>query len=336
MTSQHQAIIIGGGQAGLATTFYLRRAGIECVILDNQVGPGGSWRGVWEDMVLFSDASYSSLPGMQMKNTPPPLHPKHVVDYFTAYEDRYGFDVRRPVVVDKVRVNGRGSFTVTTDGDSLDGENVVMATGIQQAPFVPHYPGSFTGLSWHTANYPGKEPFAGRKVAVIGAGNSGAQIASELSEIADVEWLVRGEPNFMPDSVTGTDLFTTSRARALAILRGERELPPSVSDYGDIIVTEVVRRARDEGRLRWQQVPDSLDELEERGVEHLIWATGFRPALRPVRDLIDDNLQTTVDNLHLLGYGDWTGPGSATITGVGIFAKQVARAIGQRYGHEVK
>lgn len=335
MTRQHQVIIIGGGQAGLATAFYLTRAGIGCVILDNQVGPGGSWRGVWDDLVLFSDAGFSSLPGRQMDAIPPPLHPPHVVEYFTEYERRYGFDVRRPVVVDEVRV-ADGGFTVTAGDTQWRAENVVMATGTQQSPYVPHYPGSFPGISWHTANYPGRDVFAGKKVAVVGAGNSGAQIASELSEVADVEWLVRAEPRFMPESITGTDLFTTARARALAILRGEEDLPPAVGEFGDIISTDVVRRARREGRLQWRKMPESLDELGERGTEHLIWATGFRPALGPARALLDDHLHPTDQHLHLVGYGDWTGPGSATITGVGVFAKQVARKIGERYGVVVK
>lgn len=327
---KHQCIVIGAGQAGLAAAFYLQRAGVEVLILDNQVGPGGSWRRVWDDLVLFSDSTYSSLPGKQMKPTPPPLHPRHVVEYFTEYEQRYDYEIRRPVNVDKLSLD-EGTFHITTDGESYEAENVVMATGTQQSPYVPFYPGTFTGTFWHTANYPGKETFAGKRVAVLGAGNSGAQIAAELSEVAEVTWFVRGEPNFMPDSVTGTELFTTSRARALAILRGEKELPPSVSDFGDIIVTDLVRRARDEGRLAWQPAPDSLDELEEAGIEHFIWATGFRPALGPVRSLLDDQRHPTVEHLYLLGYGDWTGPGSATITGVGVFAKQIAQAIAARY-----
>lgn len=329
---RHEVIIIGGGQAGLACAFYLRRAGVQAVILDNQIAPGGSWRHVWDDLVLFSDASFSSLPGKQMPEKDRPLHPADVVEYFEDYEKRYGFDVHRPVQVYDVREGEDAPLIVSTDQGEMRADHVIMATGIQSSPYVPDFPGSFTGLTWHTANYPGKELFAGQKVAVLGAGNSGAQIAAELSENSEVYWFVRDEPNFMPDDITGDDLFTTSRARALAILRGDSELPPAVSEFGDIVMTDVVRTARDAGRLQWREAFDSLNELDELGVEHLIWATGFRPALTPVRALLDSTYEPSVDKLHLVGYGDWTGPGSATIAGVGVFARRLARVIAEDYG----
>lgn len=322
----HEAIIIGGGQAGLATAYYLRKWGVETLILDNAVRSGGSWNQVWDSLTLFSTAEFSSLPGMQMRSHGGELHPADVREYFAAYEQRYGFDIRRPVSVDKV-THENGHFRITTDGQTFLAKHVVMATGTQSRPFVPSIPGSILGQYWHTANYPGADTFRGKKVAVVGAGNSGAQLAAELSEVADVTWLVRSEPNFMPGEIDGTELFRRSKRRALQELRGEEISEPSVGELGDIIVTDPIGRAREEGRLTWRDVPDSLDELD---VDHLIWATGYRPALGPVSELLDDFRQPTVENLHLVGYGDWTGAGSATITGVGPFARQVAKRITSR------
>lgn len=323
----HQAIIIGAGQAGLATAYYLRKWGVDTLLLDAHVRPGGSWNQVWDSLTLFSTAEFSSLPGMQMRSGGGELHPADVREYFAAYEQRYGFDIRRPVLVDKVTDEG-GHFRITTDGETFRATHVVMATGTQSRPFVPQIPGSVSCQHWHTANYPGAETFRGTKVAVVGAGNSGAQLAAELSEVADVTWLVRSAPKFMPDDIDGTELFRRSKRRALQELHGEEITEPSVGELGDIIVTDSIRRAREEGRLTWSDVPDSLDDLD---VDHLIWATGYRPALRPVSELLDDSRQPTVQNLHLVGYGDWTGAGSATITGVGPFARQVAESIASNY-----
>ncbi len=152
---------------------------------------------------------------------------------------------------------------------------------------------------------------------MVGGANSGAQIAAELTQVADVTWYTRGQPRWMPDDVDGRVLFRRNRQRALAILRGEPD-PGADSRLGDIVMVPEVRAARDSGRLRATPMFTSLDEVD---ADHLIWCTGFRPALGPVRGLLDH------PDVHLVGYGDWTGPGSATITGVGPYAKEAARRI---------
>ncbi len=118
------AIIIGAGQAGLATAYYLRRQGIEPVLIDAQPGPGGAWQQYWDSLTLFSNAGFSNLPGMPMPayDGYPPRD--HVVEYFAAWEDRYEFDIRRPYVVDFVDHGEVAGFppwstssTTTTTGE---------------------------------------------------------------------------------------------------------------------------------------------------------------------------------------------------------------------------
>lgn len=326
----HEAIVIGGGQSGLATAYYLLRAGVDTVVLDDQPAPGGAWRHVWPSMTLFSTAEFSNLPGWPMRHYEgfPPA--EHVVDYLTAYERRYRIRVERPVAVERVDYD-EGVYHVHAGDETWTTRNVVAATGTSSAPFVPSYPGTFSGTQWHSANYPGPAPFRGTSVAVVGGANSGAQIAAELTEVADVTWYTRREPRWMPDEVDGRVLFRRNRQRALAIGRGEPD-PGADSDLGDIVVLPEVRRARDSGSLRATPIFSSLDEVE---ATHLIWCTGFRPALRAVRKLMDADTPR-YPGLVLVGYGDWTGPGSATITGVGPFAKQAAREVAARVGKTVK
>lgn len=378
-TPAHQVIIVGGGQAGLATAYYLLRAGVEVLVLDDQEGPGGGWRHVWPSMTLFSTAEFSNLPGIPMPAFDgfPPA--SHVIDYLRKYEDRYSIPVERPVRVTRVEFrggragsslddgsstpgsasgSGAGRFVIHADDRSWAAEHVVAATGTWSAPFVPRLPGKFGGKQWHSANYPGVEPFRGSRVAVVGGANSAAQIAAELTGVADVTWFTRREPQWMPDDVDGRVLFQRNRERMLAILRGEDD-PGADSQLGDIVMLPEVLAARDEGRLRATPMFSSLDELNgpspgegadsfndagsrhgegsgrAAGFDHLIWCTGFRPALGPVRSLLDGR-EPTVPGLHLVGYGDWAGPGSATITGLGPHAKAAARAIAETYGKKVR
>lgn len=327
---EYEAIIIGGGQSGLATAYYLLRAGVRTLVLDDQPAPGGGWRHVWPSMTLFSTAEFSHLPGWPM----PPHHgfppASHVVDYLSAYERRYRISVERPVTVDRID-HDEGVYSVRAGERCWTARNIVAATGTWSAPFVPTYPGTFTGTHWHSANYPGVEPFRGSRVAVVGGANSGAQIAAELSDAAEVTWYTRGRPKWMPDDVDGRALFSRNRKRALAIQRGEPD-PGADSRLGNIVMLPEVRAARDSGRLVATPMFASLDEVD---ADHLVWCTGFRPALGAVRRLLDRG-RPKHPGLHVVGYGDWTGPGAATITGVGPYAKQAARDIAASVGRTVR
>ena len=314
-------LIIGGGQAGLATAYYLLRAGIDTLVLDDQSAPGGAWRHVWPSLRLFSPAEFSNLPGWPMPSYPDYPPAAHVVEYLAAYEKRYHIPVLCPVSVSLVEYRDNG-FLVHAGSRSWWAQYVVAATGTFAAPFVPYYPGVFRGTQWHSATYPGVAPFAGTRVAVVGGANSAAQIAAELSERAHVSWYTQSPPRWMPDEVDGRVLFRRNRDRALAIARGEED-PGADSSLGDIVALPVVRSARDTGALRPQSMFSSLSDVS---ADHLIWCTGFRPALRPIRHLLKDGTPR-FSGLHLVGYGDWVGPGAATLAGVGLYAKRAAQAI---------
>jgi len=166
-------IVIGGGQAGLATGYYLRKKRLDFQILDAEPSPGAAWRHAWPSLTLFSNSASSNLPGLPMPHHDgfPPA--SHVIDYFTRYEQRYDLPVRRPVRVQEVTHDGE-RFHVTTDDELLTARTVVAATGTWSSPFIPYYPGFFAGRQWHSAVYPGPDPFRGESVTVVGAGNSGA------------------------------------------------------------------------------------------------------------------------------------------------------------------
>lgn len=345
MEHQVDVAIIGAGQAGLAVGWYLRRAGASFVVLDDQDAPGGAWRHTWPSLRLFSPAGYSSLPGRLMPTTGADNpDAAHVIDYLDDYETRYDLPVRRPVRVRAVHLDGEG-FRLETTEDTWCARAVVSATGTWSQPFWPAYPGqgNFGGTQVHSAHYAGPGPYRGRRVVVVGGANSAAQIAADLAETSQVTWCLNGAPQYLPDEVDGRELFRIATHRGQALAAGQPD-SGGVAALGNIVVVPPVKRARDAGQLhptpmfdRFTPTGVSWADGREQDVDAVIWCTGFRPALRHLRPLqvreedgsvsTDGTASTTVPGLYLVGYGDWTGPGSATLIGVGPTAKTTAAAL---------
>jgi putative flavoprotein involved in K+ transport len=353
--------VVGGGQAGLATGFYLRRAGLapgrDVVVLDAADRPGGAWPRTWEGLRLFSPAGYSSLPGWMMppwddatRGYPPR---DHVVDYLTRYEERYGLQVQRPQRVESVRRaddDPRGRLLVASGDRTWAARAVVSATGTWERPFWPAYAGmrEYAGRQLHAADYRIPDDFAGQHVVVVGGGNSAAQVLAEVSTVAETTWVTARQPRFLPDDVDGRVLFATARARISALEQGREHA--GVAGLGDIVMVASVKEARERGVLRALPMFARLDhdgvvwaDGRRQDCDAVIWCTGFRPALRHLRPLglhtRDGHVRVggpsgtaALDEprVHLVGYGDWTGPASATLAGVGPSARATAAAITER------
>lgn len=346
-------VVIGAGQAGLATAFHLRRKGLDLgrdvVVLDAGERPGGSWRHMWPSLRLFSPPAFSSLPGWPM---PPGEHTypsgAHVERYLAAYEQRYGVAVRRGVRVTAVaRTDGGLVVSGTEHGVRRRwlARHVVSATGTWTRPFVPSVPGraTFAGRQLHSSSYGGVADVAGSRVVVVGGGNSGAQLMAEVSAVADATWATLRPPRFLSDDVDGRRLFEIATTRRRALLAGEPD-PGGVGGLGDVVAVRSVREARDAGRLRLAPMIAALTPTgavwpdgSTAELDVVLWCTGFRPELRHLHPLglpqVDGHPRTDgttcVDEprLHLVGYGDWTGPASATLIGVGTTAKATAARI---------
>ncbi|MFB9776543.1 ArsO family NAD(P)H-dependent flavin-containing monooxygenase [Brevibacterium otitidis] len=337
--------VIGGGQAGLAVGYYLRRAGLSFVILDDQEVPGGAWRHVWSSLRLFSPAEYSSLPGRLMPRTSggnPDAD--HVIRYLADYEERYSLPVVRPVRVAQVIPTSEGFQLLTGAGD-WRARAVVNATGTWSQPFWPSMQGqrNFRGSQMHSADYRGPGKFKGQSVLVVGGANSAAQIAADLARAATLTWCLRGAPRYLPDDVDGRELFRVASQRVRALAAGKPD-PGGVADLGDIVAVPPVKEARDAGLLiphpmfeRFTREGVVWSDGSARRVDAVIWCTGFRPALRHLRKLdiresdgtirLDGTASPRIPGLYFVGYGDWTGPGSATLVGVGSPAKATVGAI---------
>ena len=346
----YDVIVIGGGQAGLAIGYYLRRTGLSFVILDAEVGPGGAWRHGWDSLRLFSPARWSSLPGYIMPGGAD-YYPgrREVLTYLNEYERRYQLPIERPVLVSAVRDDG-ASLVVESDRGEWYARAIVSATGSWRAPFVPDVAGreQFRGEQVHSAEYASPLQFVGRRVLVVGGANSGAQVMAEVSQVANATWVTRREPVFLPDDIDGRVLFERATERYLAARDG-RPLPEATGSgnfLGDIVMLPPVREARDRGdltnvRMFMRFTCEGVvwpDGREER-IDTVIWCTGFQTALDHLVPLgiVDESGQVATNGarsireprLWLIGYGEWTGFASATLIGIGRSARAAAEEIGR-------
>jgi putative flavoprotein involved in K+ transport len=347
-------LVVGGGQAALAAGYHLRRAGLApetgYVLLDANDRPGGSWQHMWPSLRLFSPPEYSSLPGWLMPQHSGSGYPPatHVVDYLTRYERRYGLPVHRPVHVAAVRRvddDPHGWLEVSTSAGPWLARVVISATGTWGRPFVPRYPGmeAFAGAQLHSAQYAGPQPFAGKRVVVVGGGNTAAQLLAELSEVAETTWCTLRPPHFLPDDVDGRALFAVATARRKALDAGRRDTG-GVASLGDVVMVPPVRAARDRGALTASPMFERLTRTgvawadgRTRDADVILWCTGYRPDLAHLSPLglraADGRIATVgtrardEPRLHLLGYGDWTGPASATLIGVGRTAREAVSEV---------
>jgi len=342
--NQFDVIIIGGGQSGLAVGYYLRRTGLSFIILDQESEPSGSWQHMWQSLHLFSPAQWSSLPGIIMKGGSD-YYPTRdeAIEYIKNYENKYNLPVKRPMKVLRVQ-RERGLFVVETPGDVYYSKALVSATGSYGNPFIPDVPGvkQFKGKVIHSSQYYSVEEFKNMRVAIVGEGNSGAQILAEVSEVSRTVWITSKEPRFLADNIDGRYLFDAASQVYEAKLKGKTYHPPSL---GDIVMVPAVKEARERGVLQaslrpFQNLsPNSLiwNDGHTETVDAVIFCTGFKPSLDHLSALnvlnsdgrvsTEGTRATNLENLSLVGYGNWTGFASATLIGVGRSAKQTVEEI---------
>lgn len=344
-------IVIGAGQAALTTAYFLRRTSMSYLLLDEQSGPGGAWLHAWESLRLFSPAPWSSIAGWPMPAPAEPGNPTRddVIDYLRHYEDRYRFPVQRPVYVDAISRLG-DLWRVRAGNRQWLARAVISATGTWGKPFVPDWQGraDFRGQQVHSAHYHDQAPFAGKRVMVVGGGNSGAQILAEVSQVSETRWITQEPPAFLPDDVDGRVLFERATERWKAQQEG-RSIDEPVGGFGDIVMVPPVREARERGVLvaerpfvRFTETGVEWADGRREDLDAVIWCTGFRPALDHLGELgiieadgkvqVEETRVVKQPNLWLVGYGDWTGMASATLIGVTRTARstvdQVAQALG--------
>ncbi|MDT0551987.1 ArsO family NAD(P)H-dependent flavin-containing monooxygenase [Urechidicola vernalis] len=341
----YDTLVIGGGQAGLSVAYFLRRKKLEYLVLDDQDKPGGAWLKTWDSLKLFSPTEYSSLSGWGMPKSENEYPLKdEFISYLNQYEDRYEIPVQRNTrVISVLKENER--FKVETNQGVLYCKTLVSATGTAQQPFIPKYPQQeiFNGLQIHSVDYRNNSNLAGKKVLVVGGGNSGAQILAEVSKVAATQWVTLEEPYMMPDDIDGRYLFNAATQKFYGKTSGTNS--GSKNSLSNIVMIDSVKEARSRGVLHSKRPFTSFYETgiiwndgTKEPIDAVIWCTGFRGNLDHLTSLniIENNRIKTnytraikEPNLWLVGYGSWTGFASATIYGVGKTARQTVNEISE-------
>jgi putative flavoprotein involved in K+ transport len=303
--------IIGAGPAGLASAAMLQREGEQVVVLERGE-VGAAWTTRYDRLRLHTVRWLSCLPGYRIPRSFGKWVPRdRVLEYLQRYAAHHSLDVRSGVEVTRVDP----AWTVSTSDEPVEAERVVVAAGHNNVPFLPDWPGSFTGAIVHSADYRNPGPYEGQRVLVVGAGNSGAEIAVDLVKggAREVMLSVRTPPNIVrrdtlgfPSQVLG---IATSRLPGPAVDRIARTMRrislPDLSAYGlpapehpyeeflrrrvipilDIGIVEAVENGRVRVVPALERFDDGRPELADGTtveVDTVIAATGFRTGLEPL------------------------------------------------------
>jgi hypothetical protein len=308
-------LVVGGGPAGLATSQQLSRNRVPHRVLERGDDVGYTWANLYDSLTLHTGKHMSGLPGMALPHSAPLFVPRQE---FLEYLRRYarGFDLPVDTGRDVERMTrSDGTWTVSTSRGVLAARIVVVATGIVANPKTPHFPGQdrFAGRIAHSVAYRRPDGYAGRRVLVVGVGNSGAEIASEIAHAgAKVTLAVRSGANVVPLTLAGLPLQYVAfgmrklprrvQEAAVALVqlltqlrRGKPVLPrPAYSPLDEIpIIGFHLVDAITQGLI---DVRGGVAELTADGArftdgtagrfDEIILATGFGAALAPLGSLV--------------------------------------------------
>ena len=285
-----ETIIIGGGQAGLATAYHLAKRGRSAVILDENERIGDSWRKRWDSLRLFTPAKYDGLPGFRFPAPRWSFPTKdEMADYLEAYATRFGLTVRTGVKVDRL-FKEDGRFVISAGERRFEADTVIVATGAERTPRVPDFAAELDPriVQLHSAEYVSPAQLRDGGVLVVGLGNSGAEIAFELIRSRPT-WLSGKESGEIPvphGSIRARFVLPVIRFLGHQVLSRRtpigRKAGPKVAFGGTPLIRVKSKHLEDAGVQRVARVTGMRDGLplladdQVVDVANVVWCTGFR------------------------------------------------------------
>jgi putative flavoprotein involved in K+ transport len=347
-------IVVGGGQAGLAVGRELARRGLPFTILDASRRVGDAWRSRWDTLRLFSPARYCGLPGMRFPAPGGSLPGKDAMaDYLEAYAARLRLPVRSGVRVERVWREGE-RFMVEAGGQRLEADQVIVAMANFQRPRVPDFAEALAPAvrQLHSLEYRDPAQLPPGPVLVVGAGNSGADIAMELAQTRPtlLSGKEAGHIPFPIDGLAGRLVlsrlvrFVGHHVLTVRTPVGRRHRPSLLRSAtplvrvkpADLVAAGVERVARVAGVQDGRPLLADGRVLDVAGV---VWCTGFHPGFSWIdlpafgedgEPLHDRGVVASQPGLYFVGLHFLFAMTSATVTGVGRDARRIARAVAAR------
>ena len=358
MKSQFRAervntIVIGGGQAGLSVGYHLRKQGINFLILDANNRIGNAWRNRWDSLRLFTPARYVQLPGMRFPGKAEAFPTKdQIADYLEFYAERFQLPVQCGVKVDRLSKNG-SHFLINAGSLQYEAENVIVAMADYQVPKVPAFahdldPGI---LQLNPQSYKNPRQLQEGGVLVVGVGNSGADIATDVSQ-SHKTWIAGKESGHIPFPI---DTWF-ARYVAFRVIRflGHHVLTLN-TPIGRNKRAELLNRATPLIRVKPQNLIDAgiervgrvtgvqggkplLEDGRTLEVRNVIWCTGSEPGFSwidlPVFDEegrpVHERGISKVPGLYFVGLHFQYAMSSATLIGIGRDAEYVVNGLRAR------
>jgi len=340
--------VVGAGQAGLAMGYFLARQGLRFVILEAADSIGAAWTKRWDSLVLFTPRRYSALAGLTFPGDPDGYPTRdEVIAYLERYAETFDLPVRLDSAVRGLSVED-GSFVLTLDDGRVEASQVVVATGPFQMPNVPAFAADLAPdvFQTHSTGYTRPSDVPSGTVLVVGGGNTGYQIAKELSTSHRVHLAVGSRQKPLPQRVLGRDLFwwltKTGLIRKTVDSRLARRLRSSDTLIGSK-PKDMTRRYGVQLRPRAVTVSGrrvSFADGTSLDVDAVVWATGFRsdyswispPVLGADGRVQHERGVTAVPGLYFLGLSWQHTRGSALIGWVKDDAEYLADQLARRAG----
>lgn len=282
--NSHEVIVVGGGQAGLALGYHLAKRGKDFTILEAASEPAAAWRERWDSLMLFTSARYDGLPGMDFPGDPDRYPTRdEVADYLTEYARRFDLPVELNSRVKAVRRQG-DRYVLELEDRTYEAEQVVIATGPFQAPLVPQLTQDLGDgvVQMHSTAYRCPESVPEGRVLVVGGGNTGFQIAEELSASREVHLSIGSRQTPLPQRILGRDLFWFLEKTGLIRKTVDSRMGRRMSERETLIGSTPRRIRRRYGvELHGRAVSAHgssvrFDDGSQVDVAGVVWATGFR------------------------------------------------------------
>jgi putative flavoprotein involved in K+ transport len=343
-------LVVGGGQAGLAMGYHLAQLGMRFQIVDAGPGIGSAWRSRWDSLQLFTSGRYSNLPGLPFPAAPDTYPGKDdVADYLSAYAVEYQLPIGLDTTVTSLARAGDGSYLAKAGADALQAGQVVVATGPFQQPITPPIAAELPTdvLQLHSADYRRPEQLPPGRVLVVGAANSGCQIAQELSATRTVDLAVGTRIPTVPQRPLGRDVWWWASNLRLDRVTADSRLGRRLAGRDQIVGFGPKQLARRHGVT----VRPRADAVFGRGItfadgtraeyDAVVWATGFTTddSWVDVPDATDERGRlrqargvTPSPGLYTLGRSWQHTRGSALLGWVGDDAAFLAEQIAARAG----